>query len=157
MARPTPSSCPPALLAVGDQHCAPARATLSVVGTRPAGFVDILADAEIIPAVSRAPARADVFQAIADSTRRRILDRLCEGESPVGDLVAATEGSYSSVSQHLAILRQAGLVVGRAAGRQRVYRVNAEALRDVFEWSVRYQHFWRSRLKSLRQYLEDRS
>ena len=72
-----------------------------------------------------------VFHAISDPTRRRILDLVAEGERPVGELVAAFRISQPAVSQHLKVLREAGLVAERRDGRQRRYRITPEPLREV--------------------------
>src|SRR5438552_11123543 len=69
------------------------------------------------------PAEADVYQAIADPTRRQILDLLAGAELPVNDLAAPFAMSRPAISQHLRVLREAGLVTDRKAGRQRLYRL----------------------------------
>ena len=103
--------------------------------------------------MSRAAAHADVFRAIADPSRRAILDFLAEGEAPVAALVEHAELSWSAVSQHLGVLLDAGLVVRRQEGRQRLYRLDPGPLREVHEWSSHYRKFWRGRLARLRRVL----
>jgi len=96
----------------------------------------------------------DVFRAIADPARRRILDLLSEGELGVTELLAAFEFSQPALSQHLAVLRDAGLVSVRRAGRRRLYSLAAEPLREVFDWLSPYEAFWRTRLRALGAYLD---
>ena len=96
-----------------------------------------------------------LFHAIADPNRRRLLDLLAEGDSPAQDLAARFEISFAAISQHLKVLREAGLVTSRAEGRQRIYRLTPERLRVVEEWTTRYRRFWQGRLKHLRVYLDE--
>jgi DNA-binding transcriptional ArsR family regulator len=99
---------------------------------------------------------SDVFHAIADRNRRRLVDFLGKSELPVGDLVTELRMSYSAVSQHLAVLHRAGLVKRRAQGVRRLYRLNAEPLRAVYEWSAHYEKFWTTRMQRLHKYLDDK-
>jgi DNA-binding transcriptional ArsR family regulator len=94
-------------------------------------------------------AHDDVFQAIASPVRRTLLDKLSNREQTVRSLAESFDLSLPAVSQQLAILRRAGLVTARRAGRWRVYRLNAEPLRAVGRWLDTYQRFWTSRLKAL--------
>lgn len=104
--------------------------------------------------MSRADARADVFQAIADPTRRALLARLAlAGEQPSGALAAPFRVSLSAVSQHLRVLREAGLVSVRRAGRERLYRLNADPLREVADWTRAYEPFWDDKLAALGEHL----
>ena len=97
---------------------------------------------------------ATTFEVLAEPNRRRILDLLLEAERPVGDLVGATSLSQPSVSKHLRVLRQAGLVEVRIDAQRRVYRVRPEPLRTVDEWLEPYRELWASRLDALEQHLE---
>ncbi len=97
---------------------------------------------------------ADIFYAIADTNRRKLLDLLAEGEKPVQELVAHFDISFAAVSQHLRILYQVGLVARRPVGRQRLYRARPERLQEVHEWTARYQHFWQTHLQKLGAYLD---
>jgi DNA-binding transcriptional ArsR family regulator len=103
----------------------------------------------------RPSASQDVFHAIADGNRRGLIDLMEPGPRAVGELVVASGMSYSATSQHLAILRRAGLVSSQASGRQRVYRLQPAALREVHDWSARYSRFWRSRLDRLGVLLQE--
>lgn len=107
--------------------------------------------------MSRAVASIDVFHAVADPQRRALLDRLAQDdEAAVGELVEHTGLSYSAVSQHLAVLLAVGLVHRREAGRQRFYRLDADPLRVVHDWTRHYERFWRGRLARLRRVLDER-
>ena len=99
---------------------------------------------------------ADTFHTIADAHRRQMIDLLRGGERPVSWLVAGTGISYSAVSQHLTILLRAGLVSRRASGTQRLYRLNAGPLEEVYDWCAQYRLFWTVRLQHLRAYLDKR-
>lgn len=99
---------------------------------------------------------SDVFHAISDVTRRRLLELLAEGEQPVQELAAEFDMTFAAVSQHLQILRAAGLVSRRPAGRQRLYALEAEPLGEVQDWVAQYERFWRSRLTNLRRHLTDK-
>ena len=102
----------------------------------------------------RAQASSDVFRAIADPTRRAILDRLREGPANAGRLAADFRSSRPAVSQHLRVLREARLVVDRRVGRRRVYEVDTVPLEDVASWLEGYRSFWQSSLGRLKQHLE---
>jgi DNA-binding transcriptional ArsR family regulator len=102
----------------------------------------------------RAAATEDVFRAIADPTRRAILDRLRVGRAPANDLAAGFDISRPAVSKHLRILREASLVRERREGRQRVYELTPAPLRDVVSWVESYRAFWAVNLQSLKQFVE---
>jgi DNA-binding transcriptional ArsR family regulator len=99
------------------------------------------------------PAVADVYAAIADPTRRRILDLLAEDGRSVTELAAPFVMSRPAVSQHLRVLREAGLVSERRSGRQRIYQLEPAALREVDLWLSSYRRFWRTKLAALGDYL----
>jgi DNA-binding transcriptional ArsR family regulator len=107
--------------------------------------------------MSRSTASTDIFQAIADPTRRAILDRLQYGEQPVKNLAEPFAMSLPAISQHLQILSAAGLVIQHRRGRQRIYRLNPASLQPVSEWIGQYERFWTAKLDALGEYLEDRS
>jgi DNA-binding transcriptional ArsR family regulator len=89
---------------------------------------------------------ATTFEVLSEPNRRRILDLLLAQECPVGTLVEEMGVSQPSVSKHLRVLRQAGLVDCRTDAQRRVYRVRTEPLRDVDEWLAPYRERWASRL-----------
>lgn len=91
----------------------------------------------------------DVFQAIADSTRREILDLLAERELPVNEVAAHFDISRPAVSKHLKYLDESGLVTVRQEGRQRFFRADPRQLEEVLEWVSRYRSFWSGRLDRL--------
>ena len=97
----------------------------------------------------------DVFHAVAERNRRVLIDLMKAGPRAVGELVAGSGMSYSATSQHLAILRRAGLVSSEASGRRRIYRVRPAGLREVYDWSGRYREFWRGRLDALGDLLSE--
>lgn len=100
------------------------------------------------------PTTADVYGAIADPTRRRILDLLAEAERSASELAAPFQMSRPAVSQHLRVLREAGLVSEQRSGRQRIYRLEPGGLREVDLWVSSYQRFWRTRFAALGDYLD---
>jgi DNA-binding transcriptional ArsR family regulator len=96
----------------------------------------------------------DLFEAVAEPNRRRILDLLRAGERPAGDLVEALAISQPGVSKHLRLLREAGLVSARAEGQQRLYRLEPAGLSQLEAWLAPYRHFWAGRLAALDEHLE---
>ncbi len=95
------------------------------------------------------------YAALAEPHRRRILDHLRAGERPVADLVAHLGLSQPGVSKHLKVLREAGLVVARTQGKQRMYALRPDALVEVVQWLEPYRMLWSSRLDALEHHLED--
>ncbi len=98
---------------------------------------------------------ADVYEAIAHPVRRDLLDRLVNGERSVTELARPFAVSRPAISQHLRILREAGLVTERKVGRQRLYKLRAAPLFQVSEWARKYERFWPERLDALGKYLEE--
>jgi len=107
--------------------------------------------------MSRPAASADIFVAIADPTRRAILDLLRDGEQPVKQLAQPFDMSVAAISQHLHILCAVGLVSQHRVGRQRFYRLNPEPLKLVSDWIADYEYFWQEKLDALGNYLEEDS
>ena len=103
--------------------------------------------------MSRAATTSDAFNAIAESSRRDILDALAGGEVSVGDLVDRLHLTQPQVSKHLGVLRTVDLVRSRTVGRQRLYRVNGPALKPVYEWLRPFEDLWNERLDRLDDYL----
>ena len=104
--------------------------------------------------MARARASSDVFHAVADPTRRAILDRLRDGGVAVAELAAGFDMTRPAVSKHLRVLREARLVREEREGRQRVYRLTPVPLRDVSQWVEAYRTFWAANLLSLKRHLE---
>lgn len=96
----------------------------------------------------------DTFRAISDPTRRAILDALASGERAVGELGEHFPISQPALSQHLRVLRDAGLVAPRRDGRRRLYRLRPEPLRAVYDWVAHYERFWDAKLDALGAYLD---
>jgi DNA-binding transcriptional ArsR family regulator len=96
-----------------------------------------------------------VFRALADPSRRAIFERLTKGEAAVRDLTPRFRISQPAVSQHLAVLRDAGLVSERRDGRLVYYRIEPKGLRPLVDWIAHYQAFWTDRLDKLKALLEE--
>jgi DNA-binding transcriptional ArsR family regulator len=105
----------------------------------------------------RPQAHADVFHAIADPTRRAILDRLRAGPAPVNALAEDFKQSRPAVSKHLRVLRLARLVTEERIGRERMYELRPVALQQVAGWLDGYRSFWVANLNSLKRHLEEGS
>jgi DNA-binding transcriptional ArsR family regulator len=95
-----------------------------------------------------------VFGALADPTRRAVLDLLRRGSLPAGRIAQAFPVSRPAVSKHLRLLRRARLVEERRHGRLRVYRLNPGPLRAVAAWLNHYRAFWQANLASLKTFVE---
>jgi DNA-binding transcriptional ArsR family regulator len=89
---------------------------------------------------------SDIFQVLADPTRRRIVDVLRAGERPVGDVVARVGVQQSGVSRHLRILSESGFVTMRPDGQRRLYRLQPQPFRQLDGWLADYRRLWESRL-----------
>jgi DNA-binding transcriptional ArsR family regulator len=105
--------------------------------------------------MARAATTADAFNAVAEPRRREILDALTGGERPVNELVDILGLAQPHVSRHLRVLREVGAVVVRDEGRQRVYRLNPQALKPIHDWISSYQHLWEERFELLEDVLAD--
>ncbi|MCY9137522.1 ArsR/SmtB family transcription factor [Peribacillus frigoritolerans] len=98
----------------------------------------------------------DIYVAIADPTRRKLLRLLAEVEElPLNELTVHFEMGRTAVSKHLAILKEAGLVISRKVGRETRYRLNAGPLREIEDWVSFYRKFWSERILLLNQILEE--
>ena len=95
-----------------------------------------------------------LYRAIADPTRRALLDRLRGGEATAGELAQVSSASRPSVSKHLRMLRDARLVSERRQGRLRIYTLNVGPLADVDRWLSKYRSFWTSKLQGLKTFVE---
>ncbi len=105
--------------------------------------------------MARTPTTADAFNAVAEPQRRRIIDLLAGGERSVNDIAAALKMRQPQVSKHLHVLREVGLVRVRDEGRQRLYALNSEALRPIYEWVSPYEQAWRESFERLDELLEE--
>jgi DNA-binding transcriptional ArsR family regulator len=99
--------------------------------------------------MARAATTTDVFNAVAEPRRRQIIDLLAAGELPVGELTRQLRLAQPQVSKHLRVLREVGAVAARDEGRQRLYRLNAPALKPIHDWVQAYAHTWSERFAAL--------
>ena len=97
----------------------------------------------------------DTFAALADPTRRRIVETLAAGERSFGDLAGQFEMSRPAVSQHLKVLRDAGVVASRADAQRRIYRLEQAGLDEIDRWLEKVRAFWPDRLDRLERALVD--
>jgi DNA-binding transcriptional ArsR family regulator len=104
--------------------------------------------------MARTPTTNDPFNAVAEPKRRQILETLGGNELSVNDLVDRLGWNQPSVSKHLAVLKQVGLVSERRVSRRRLYRVNAGRLKPIFDWVSPFEHYWTERFERLDHVLE---
>ena len=109
----------------------------------------------MIAAMARAATTADAFNAVAEPRRRQILDVLAGGEQPVNDLVHLLGLAQPQVSKHLRVLREVGAVDVRNEGRQRLYRLNGQALKPIHDWVKNYERSWSERFEQLDVVLDE--
>ena len=105
----------------------------------------------------RAATTSDPFNAVAEQRRREILDHLASAELSVGDLVAKLNLEQPSVSKHLRVLRDVGLVRVRRNGRHMLYRTNAEGIRPLHEWTRTFERYWDHQLLRIKERAEQKS
>jgi DNA-binding transcriptional ArsR family regulator len=106
--------------------------------------------------MARAATTSDAFNAVAEPRRRQILSYLAQQERAVGDIVIALDLDQPSVSKHLGVLRDVGLVRVRRNGRHRLYQTNAEAIRPLHEWAETFERFWQHQLSNVKQRAEEK-
>ena len=106
-------------------------------------------------AMARAATTTDAFNAIAEPSRRAILDVLSRGERPVNDLVRELGLTQPQVSKHLRVLREVGAVAVRDEGRRRLYSVNGHALKPIHDWVKPFERTWSERFEALDAVLDD--
>jgi len=102
----------------------------------------------------RRPTTHDPFNAIAEPRRRKLLEVLGEKELSVNEIVVQVRWSQSTVSKHLGVLKQVGLVKERREGRQRLYRANPERLKPIYDWVAPFQQYWSEKFDRLDQVLK---
>ena len=107
--------------------------------------------------MARAATTTDAFNAVAEPRRRDILNYLALQERSVGEIVNAMEMEQPSVSKHLKVLREVGLVEARREGRLMLYRVNAMAIRPLWEWTTTFERMWRHQLLKVKEIAEKKS
>lgn len=104
--------------------------------------------------MARAATTSDAFNAVAEPRRRQILTFLASRESQVGEIVVAIGLDQPSVSKHLGVLREVGLVHVRRNGRHRLYRTNAAAIRPLHEWTGTFEKYWQHQLNRIKERAE---
>ena len=104
----------------------------------------------------RAATRSDVFNAVAEPQRRVILELLVSEERPVGELVRLLRVAQPSVSKHLRVLRDVGLVQVRREGRNMLYRTNASGIQPLHDWAGAFERHWRHQLQRIKQRAESK-
>lgn len=137
----------------GSAHCT-SRTAVALKDLTIARFANIVT--KRLRIMTRTQTTADVFRAIADPTRRTILDRLRAGPANAGTLAADFRSSRPAISRHLKVLRRARLVVDERIGRERVYTVNPVPLQGVVGWLEGYRMFWETSLAKLKRNLEEK-
>jgi DNA-binding transcriptional ArsR family regulator len=105
--------------------------------------------------MARAATTTDAFNAVAEPRRRQLLDALAGGERSVNDLVRLLGLAQPQVSKHLRVLREVGAVEVRDEGRQRLYRLNGQALKPIYDWVSGFERTWAERFDQLDGVLED--
>ncbi len=105
--------------------------------------------------MARAPTTYDPFNAVAEPKRRQVLEALGMKERSVNELVKQLGWNQPMVSKHLRVLKQVGLVSERRDGRQRLYRVNAERLKPIYDWVAPFEHYWNESFDRLDEVLEE--
>ena len=102
----------------------------------------------------RAATRSDVFNAVAEPQRRAILEFIAGDERSVSEIVDALELAQPSVSKHLRVLKDVGLVSARRNGKQMLYRTNATELKPLHEWAGMFERLWRNQLQRVKERAE---
>jgi DNA-binding transcriptional ArsR family regulator len=116
--------------------------------------LDIFPYRNVMWLMARAATTSDAFNAVAEPRRREILNYLALQERPVGEIVDSLGLEQPSVSKHLRVLRDVGLVRVRRDGRRMLYRINAEAIRPLYEWTSKFERYWRHQLNRVKERAE---
>lgn len=98
-----------------------------------------------------------VFRALADPTRRAIISMLAEGPRAIADIAAEFDMTRPAVAKHLAILKEGGIIAAEAQGRERINRLNPDALKTAADWLSHFDRFWDVRLAKLKEVVEKTS
>jgi DNA-binding transcriptional ArsR family regulator len=106
--------------------------------------------------MARASTTSDPFNAIAEPRRRHILEFIAGDERSVTDIADALELGQPSVSKHLQVLRDVGLVHMRRDGRRTLYRINVNTLRTIHDWSGMFERYWRGQLQRIKAHAEEK-
>ncbi|ALC91701.1 ArsR family transcriptional regulator [Bacillus sp. FJAT-18017] len=105
--------------------------------------------------MSSSAQKHDVFQAIADPTRREVLRLLAEKERPISEITSHFPISRTAIAKHLQVLSEAELVSGRKVGREKIYQLRPEPLTELKQWLSFYEKFWGNRLSVLKHIVEN--
>ena len=105
--------------------------------------------------MSSSAQKHDVFQAIADPTRREVLKLLAEKELPISEITSHFSISRTAIAKHLQVLSEAELVSGRKVGREKIYRLHPEPLTELKQWLSFYEKFWENKLSILKHIVEN--
>ena len=105
--------------------------------------------------MARLATTTDVFNAVAEPQRRQILSLLARGEQSVNDIARSLHLKQPQASKHLGVLRQVGLVSVRGAAQQRLYRLNGEGLKSIYDWVKTFERFWNQSFDRLEDYLKE--
>jgi DNA-binding transcriptional ArsR family regulator len=119
--------------------------------------LDIFPYKNMIQDMARAATTSDAFNAVAEPRRREILNFIALQERPVGEIVDSLGMEQPSVSKHLRVLLEVGLVNVRRDGRRMLYRTNAEAIRPLHEWTETFARYWRHQLSRIKERAEGKS
>lgn len=104
--------------------------------------------------MARSPTTTDVFNAVAEVQRRRILELLIGGELSVGQIAETLSIRQPQTSKHLSVLKEVGLVTVRSEAQQRLYTLNPEKIKEIFDWAKTFERQWNETLDRLEAYLE---
>ena len=107
--------------------------------------------------MARAATTSDAFNAVAEPRRREILTLLAVRERPVNEIAADLSLNQPSVSKHLRVLHNVGLVHMRCNGRQKLYRTNAEAIRPLHDWAATFERYWSHQLNRVKELAEKKA
>ncbi len=105
--------------------------------------------------MARTPTTHDPFNAVAEPKRRKVLEAIGDKELSVNEIVKSLGWPQPMVSKHLGVLKQVGLVEERRVGRQRMYRINAERLKPVYDWVSPFQRYWSESFERLDEVLQE--
>jgi DNA-binding transcriptional ArsR family regulator len=105
--------------------------------------------------MARRPTAHDPFNAVAEPKRRKIIEVMGQRELPVNEIIEMLGWPQPMVSKHLGVLKKVGLVRERRAGRQRLYRVNVEKLKPIYDWVTSFERYWSESYERLDEVLED--
>ena len=106
--------------------------------------------------MARASTTSDPFNAIAEPRRRHILEFIAAEERSVNEIADALELDQPSVSKHLQVLRNVGLVTVRREGQRTMYRINPETLRTIHDWCGMFAQYWRGQLRRIKAHAEEK-